>query len=410
MAWKYGVLIIVPTGNYEWPLTIPGLVATDARANIHALTDGTLKAVVASPWARRLISPAEGINVLTVGAIHSDLYAGSGAVEVDPLPSGMPSPISRHGPGFRRSVKPDFALPGGRVPYSAEDSDGGVVLRPRLTGRPPGHLVACPNESGSLTATRYSRGTSNATALASRAAAALYEMLGQLRERPGGDRLDPQHEAVILKALLVHGAMWPDLDTLAQADPARDPRDLACRLVGYGELRPDRVLTSEDNRVTLIGWGTLTDGSANQFEIPLPPSLSGQRGARRLTVTLSWMSPVSSQHRAYRRVALWFDPYGPDRSVDDAMASLGLSRLDSDHARPRRGTVQHEVFVGDEAAVFEDGRRCIIQVNCRAETEGYEGRVRYGLAVTVESSAPLPLYEEIAARIRPVVGVTAAAP
>jgi hypothetical protein len=235
-------------------------------------------------------------------------------------------------------------------------------------------------------------------------------MLGQLRERPGGDRLDPQHEAVILKALLVHGATWPDLDTLAKADPARDTRDLACRLVGYGELRPDRVLASEDNRVTLIGWGTLTDGSANQFEIPLPPSLSGQRGARRLTVTLAWLSPVSSQHRAYRRVALWFDPYGPDRNVDDAMASLGLSRLDTNHARPRRGTVQHEVFTGEDAAVFEDGRRCVVQVNCRAETEGYEGRVRYGLAVTIESAAALPLYEEIASRIRPPVGVTTTAP
>lgn len=410
LAWKYSVLIIVPTGNYDSPLTVPGLSAADLQAHRDTLGDATLNAMALSPSARRLISPAEGINVLTVGAIHSDQFTGNEGVELDPLPAGMPSPVSRHGPGFRRSVKPDLALPGGRQPYSAEDSVEGALLRPRHTGRPPGQLVACPNDSGSLTATRYSRGTSNATALASRAAATLYEMLGQLRDRPGGDRLDPQHEAVILKALLVHGATWPDLDALAKADPTRDTRDLACRLVGYGELRPDRVLASEDNRVTLIGWGTLTDGSANQFEIPLPPSLSGERGARRLTVTLAWLSPVSSQHRAYRRVALWFDPYGPHRNVDDAMASLGLSRLDTNHARPKRGTVQHEVFTGEDAAVFEDGRRCVVQVNCRAETEGYEGRVRYGLAVTIESAAALPLYEEIASRIRPAVGVTTTAP
>jgi hypothetical protein len=72
--------------------------------------------------------------------------------------------------------------------------------------------------------------------------------------------------------------------------------------------------------------------------------------------------------------------------------------------------VQHEVFTGEDAAVFEDGRRCVVQVNCRAETEGYEGRVRYGLAVTIESAAALPLYEEIASRIRPAVGVTTTAP
>ena len=88
------------------------------------------------------------------------------------------------------------------------------------------------------------------------------------------------------------------------------------------------------------------------------------------------------------------------------MTVLGLRRLERDYARPRRGTVQHEVFAGSRAAVFEAGRKAIIQVNCRSETGDLGMRmVPYGLVATVETSADLPIYEEIRTRLRPPIPV-----
>ena len=49
----------------------------------------------------------------------------------------------------------------------------------------------------------------------------------------------------------------------------------------------------------------------------------------------------------------------------------------------------------------------LIRVNCRADANSLEGTVRYGLVVSIEVAEELhvPVYEEIAARIRPAVAV-----
>jgi len=205
---------------------------------------------------------------------------------------------------------------------------------------------------------------------------------------------------------MVHGASHP-LDLGLQGITDDDERwKTAIRLVGYGVVDLDRVLTSADNRATLIGWGELQDGDGHRFDLPMPPSLSGIAVDRRVTITLAWMSPIAPRHRAYKRASLWFDPYATVRSENDLMTALGLRRQDGDYTRPRRGTVQHEVFLGSRAAVFEEGRSAVIQVNCRSETKDLATRrVPYGLIATVETSAELPIYEEIRTRLRPPVPI-----
>ena len=68
--------------------------------------------------------------------------------------------------------------------------------------------------------------------------------------------------------------------------------------------------------------------------------------------------------------------------------------------------MQHEIFVGRRAAIFEPGRTATIQINCRSETNDLAAtRIPYGLVVTVETASELPIYDEIRARIRPPVRV-----
>lgn len=411
LAASHQVLIIVSAGNVDLPIDVPSPPAgqEDGQEEIrHAAVD----AVLATPWARRLLSPGEGMNVLTIGSTHDDESPeGPPATLVDLFPRSGASPFSRHGPGYRRSIKPELVLPGGRALFAAARTDGNgrTSFRMRDTARPPGQLVATPGSPGRLDQVHHSRGTSNSAALASRAAARLFDMLDRLRTDPGGETLQRLHEAALLKALMVHGTSQPAGLRLDHANG--DGTGMNVRLVGYGQLHLERVLASADNRVTLIGWGMLQDGDAHQFELPLPPSLSGVAVERRVTITLAWMAPINPRHRAYRRASLWFDPYATAQGgADDVMKALGLRRLNGDYTRPRRGTVQHEVFAGTRAAVFEADRSATIQVNCRSETEDLGGtRIPYGLIVTVETPAELPIYEEIRTRLRPPVPVTVGA-
>lgn len=83
-------------------------------------------------------------------------------------------------------------------------------------------------------------------------------------------------------------------------------------------MKAERVLGCTDRCATLLGFGSLASGEAHVFSLPLPPDLSGQRGFRRLTITLAWLSPIApSQHR-YRKARLWFD--------SDADDSIGVAR------------------------------------------------------------------------------------
>jgi hypothetical protein len=77
--------------------------------------------------------------------------------------------------------------------------------------------------------------------------------------------------------------------------------------------------------------------------ILLPEALSGTSGLCRLTVALTWLSPVAPNRERYRKAQLWFSTDREDK--------IGIGREDDgyDHRIVRRGTVQHEIFEGSAA-------------------------------------------------------------
>jgi hypothetical protein len=405
LSWKYNVLFMVSAGNYprDIELSVPrsdlrNLLSEDRERAV-------IEAIVTDTRHRRLLSPAETLNGLTLGATHSDVSTPRQNPNlIDPFARiGIPSAISAHGPGYRRTIKPDLFLPGGRQFLSEKlgNAHTKAILQVTSLISPPGQRVATPGPSGELDRTFHTRGTSNATALASRWAMFLFEVINQLRAQLESE-LPAEYDVSLLKTLLVHGADWAEAGTryesiLRNSQNSRFFKDYVGRFLGYGMANMAKVMACDDHRVTVLGFGQLDDGEGQEFRFPLPPSLSAVTERRRLTITLAWLTPVNCRRQNYRIAHLWFDPKN----------NLAPSRICADHRAVQRGTVQHEVLEGDQAVDFQDGDAIAIKVNCRADAGEIQERVRYGLAVTLEvaEGVDIPIYQEVKDRLRILVPV-----
>lgn len=412
LAAKYNVLFIVSAGNHpnNIELSIPKSELGTLLADAERLQREALRAVRDENRLRRLLSPAEAINALTIGALNADFSPLSSLPPggVDPLAGiAFPSLYSAQGLGFRRAVKPDIFFPGGRLLYREAYRTDRVVLEPIDGIRPPGQRVATPgNSPGDISASRYMRGTSNAAALVTRLACQVNDVLEELRLDP--EERVPQDEdlAILIRTLLVHGSSWGDsVATLADFLGLRRGDEEIARLCGFGSPEAARILACTEQRVTLLGWGAIQEGQAFGYDLLLPPSLSGIRTFRRLITTVSWFSPIHPRHHRYRRAHVWLTRYSGRRKEDDALQRLGLQRVGAEQYLVRRGTVQHEIYEGERATTYGDDEALTFQVNCRSDAGQLERLVRYGLAITleVEERTGLPIYDEIRTRIRPPI-------
>jgi hypothetical protein len=376
------------------------------------------QALVEQAHLRRVLAPAESINALTLGGEHGDAVGQYEKQDrIDPLGvedgTRLPSPVTAFGTGINRSLKPEIFAPSGRQLYRERHStsDGDAVLeRARITVVPPGQRAAAPGrEPGRTDLTRFLCGTSNAAALTTRAAA---QVLDRLPELLASERLGflPERKFLVplLKALLVHAARWGAsrelLEVLLTDEDGSDAPDRLAlgRFLGYGFPQGDVLRGCHDQRATLCGWSELGDGEGHVYRIPLPPSLNGVRAWRRLTVTLAWLTPINPWDRRYRRAHLWFDPKASSDDGDSAKL-LKIERCEADSRATRRGTVQHEVFEGEKAAVFTEDDDLVLKVSCRADAGDLAESIPYALVVSLEVAPGLdvPIYEEIRVRLRP---------
>ena len=380
LAHKYNIVIVVSAGNHGLDVELPtGAVSAPTQLRQYAAS-----AQHAALRHNRLLSPAEAINPITVGAQHADLVD-------DPIPDsvidvfepGGPAGYSAAGFGFRRSVKPDVLLPGGREIYQRPTANGSGPLVPaRVEATGPGIKVAAPGLAGQLDGTVYTYGTSNAAALATRAIDSIYEMLEQLGSGPGEfDFPDAQYHPVLAKALLVHAARWGSrgdvLRDLLALSPQRRRRELT-QMLGYGPVDTERVGTASRVRPMLIGAASIGKDQRQTFEFPLPPALAATTTWRRLTVTLAWLSPVNTRSQKHRMARL---------SAGVPRDSLGVTPLEADHNAILLGTVQHQVLEGAAAVGFIAGSSLAINVDCRVDAGRLPAPVRYALVASVEVAA-----------------------
>ena len=400
LAWKYNVLFIVSAGNHPNPIQLDIPRAELPTLTPDELQKSVIEAIAEDTRNRRLLSPAETFNGLTVAATHQDASAVALNFLLNPFTcDGLPSVINAQGPGYRRTIKPEVLLPGGRQFLSEKlgNNHPSAILEVAPHISPPGQRVATPGTQGRLDSSCHTRGTSNAAALASRSTMLLYDVIEQLRLN-SPEILAQDYDAVLLKTLLVHGSDWANAwglyqQVLKNGHNSKTFREYVGRFLGYGSANIARVLACTDQRVTILGIGALGDGDADEFTLPLPPSLSAVTDTRRLTVTLAWLTPVSSTRQSYRIAHLWFSP--TERNA------IAPRRLYADYRAVQRGTVQHEILEGGNATAFQDGDAIVIKVNCRADAGVITQPIRYGLAVTLEVAEDLniPIYEEVRDRL-----------
>lgn len=375
--------------------------------------------MVDNNYSRKILTPADGFNVLTVGSIHQD------ASEVDFSQAqflqkrnlfilhGLVSPHSRFGLGHNKSIKPEILMPGGRslfrkAPIQMNPLHTKFKMDPAEWNVPPGNKVAWPGHSGQFNHVVYTCGTSNAAALTTNLAGQLYEVLLELNSTGDEDKkIDENYFALVIKTLLVHGASWGEEADLIKnivkelpAVPSNGVKRRVSPFIGYGGVNGERVLDCTEGRVTLIGTGSLCaqDGeNAHEFKFPLPPSLSGKVMEKKLVATLAWFSPINVLSNRYRKAHLYMENLMKNES-------LGLKGQSYDLNQSSKGTVQHQILRGESADVLIEDNYLTIKVNCRKDASGMENweKVPYALAVTLEipENIEVNIYEEIKERIQ----------
>lgn len=401
LSWRYKVLFIVSAGNATGSIDLGVTRAQVTAMQPNEVTRTVVRSIHSQAHLRRILSPAEAVNALTVGSLHAD---DSGIVTpawmIDPYPeAGFPSPANRIGLGFKRGVKPDVLFEGGVQLYRLSPiNNDGVLSIVETSNGGPGQRVATPGSLGDLGATRFMCGTSNATAIGTRSSEYLLQMLEDLK-----DDWTPEQLSLLTKVLIVHSSDW----TLAaeilkqELELGDDYRDHLARYFGYGVAQLDRVLECTPSRVTVIASGEISDGAGHVFRLPLPPSLSGRVGVRRLVISLAWFTPINPTHRDYRRAGLW---------ISKVESALLTDRKCLQWQTVQRGTIQHEIFEGDAAVAYVDGGVAEVKVNCRADAGRLDVPIPYALAVTLDVAEELrvPVYQEVSERIAVQADVRAA--
>ena len=409
LADRFGILFLVSAGNVTDPLPVP---AFNGLTDLEQATPGdreraVFEALDRQQSQRTLLSPAEALNVITVGAWHED------AVDDASYPSLVfapyeddpgPNVTSALGLGHRKVIKPDIFMPGGREPFSFSAAGGNAGLRVRSAepGRLFGLKAAIPDADGRLDQEGLTAGTSAATALATRDAHRLFDAL--MDEDNGAilSGVAPEYYGVMIKALLAHRAHWGAKGSLL--DELYGPKgrgkhverkDNIARVLGYGRPLVEETMTCAANRAILVGYGLAApDGSASLYRVPLPVSLERVTEPRSITMTLAWFSPVNARHRAYRRAKLEIQPL-------DFKTNAGVERVPgqpSDKSVPR-GSLFHVRYQGNRAVSFVDDGHIQFRVYCREQAGPLDHAIRYGLAVTIEAGEGIPVYQEIRQRL-----------
>ena len=410
LSYKYGILFIVSAGNIGDPLPVP---------QFHTLTefedaDDSIKenAVIIGLGRQRsnrtLLSPSEAMNVVTVGAAHEDAAECKtgpylrGAL-LDPYSyESLPNISSAMGLGHRKTIKPDILMPGGRELVRPTIGANECLVRSVPPGQSFGVRVAAPDAQGRLDQERNQSGTSIAAALATRAAHRLFDVMMDLESGAVLADADSSHYAVVIRALLVHGASWSE-PTASKLEKLYGPHgqgknvarlDNVARMIGFGVPKIANVVTCTPERATLVGFGEIENDQMAVCRLPLPESLSRFPVPRSITITLAWFSPVNARSRAYRMVRL--------EVSGDFEAGFGASRSNNQpsHYSIRRGTLFHQRYNGNKAVQSNDNEDFAFNITCKAAAGAIDEPVRYGLVVTIEAEEGIAVYQEISTRLR----------
>jgi len=405
------LLFVVSAGNIltSFPVNAyPDLNSFNGESNPIQRQAAILASIEMAKGTRGLLSPAESINSLTVGAAHGDDAPPdtTGTAPIDPYPTlAMSNLASALGLGVNKSVKPDLLERGGRFAVGAGNKPGAVHIHANAAAH-YGQEVAAPSSKGDLQYRNRTAGTSNAAALVTRAAHFVADAVEDIFEVDGIDWHSLQTRAVMLKTLLAHSASWGNIGEVLDASyPPHEPtrwsprRNTITRFLGYGQIDHQRIMSGNENRITLLGEDLIRSGDRHEYIVPVPAALLNNKDIRSCTVTLSWTCPTTHTTADHRAVVLQLSGVNNSSSFWTGVTRGG--RVQPNITTAARGTLVHVIHDGKRLMADANGK-IVIGVQAMAKP-GFETHdVPYAVAITLEigQQQRTKLYAQVSQQVK----------
>lgn len=415
LSHTYRLLFVVSAGNSNEPFPVDtyldsaAFVAADPIERQVAL----LRCVEKAKGGRTILSPAESMNSLTIGAVHGDASGDcpDGLIEPYDPESGVSNLTSCVGLGINRAIKPDMVETGGRQ-LVRTDVDAGGLSAWAFEHQDIGQLTAVPDPAGGAN-NRLGRstGTSNAAAITTRAAIHLADIAEDIFKENNEHWVESETRAVVLKALLAHGCGWRETgDILYSLYPGSwyRKREAVSRTLGYGKPDHGRIVSADGSRITLLADDMITHDTLHEYRLPIPRAMINNREVRRVTMTLAWSSPIDPVTNRYRGVLVEIVDGNGKRKFWEGLDGLkdraGAKKVTGPVVdATRRGTLQHIILEGKRLVRNASTGDIFVGIQARADLAAFaDAKVPYALAVTLEMAQPLrqDLYADVAARVR----------
>ncbi|WP_205758733.1 S8 family peptidase [Lysobacter sp. HDW10] len=411
LAYEHGILFIVSAGNvcdsFDLPTFSTRTHFEDADPDVRSRA--VLGAIGALVGQRKLFSPAETVNGITVGACSTDDVpaehrATSSSAVVAYADLEMANPSSALGPGYGTSIKPDILMPGSREHLLMQGNITGTLrVSPAGPSRAAGLKVAAPSSSNEQFES-YTSGTSAAAALASRTCHQIHDAL----EAAYGDaflNLTHRHRAVLLKALLAHTAQWPRgtssviRSVLGPSDGRQhvQQKDNIRRFLGYGVVDSDAAIACAGDRATFWATGEIAENQVFHIPIPIPLAMANKSQPHALVATTSWFTPTKPGNKLYRGVRLKL-------IRPDGLGSLGLDESFPDQPdvnQVRRGTLCHQRWVGERAAAVQADSQIALVLQREPDQAGMviDEPVPFAVAATLTMPGVVEIYDQVRQRL-----------
>lgn len=385
LARELDILIIVSAGNRD------DLTATYNDKILQSYPNLLLD------HASRLISPAIGVNILSVGAIaNSNGLADEDMdmVGVQPICSKEePSPFTRCGPGVRNMIKPDFVDFGGNAVWN------GPTQSLVNGNQKPSAGVWAFHHKPLEKAFRSRSGTSfSAPNMAYKAALLLSEF--------------PNSSANLMRALLATSARVPKAP-LERANPLKES-DLIIPY-GNGVASAIEAASSDDSRVVLFAEDVLKLDHFGVYEVPIPADFQTIKGAKEIKVVLAFDPPTRHTRADYLGVTMGWRLL---RGTNQAEVFDRFRKWEAHEGKPpefeqkfvcptdikstlrERGTLQAGTYVG-KTDISGYGDRYFVAVWCSRRWAPAEiTEQRFALSVQLRHQNVNSLYQTVRNRVK----------
>lgn len=401
---KYGIVVVVPAGNISDVLDYLAFTPDpiDDYVKTHLDSDHT-----------RLLDPAPAALALTVGGIAGPvgrLEPGEQPVGFD----GMPSAITRRGPGLSGALKPELSAVSGTVTKNDHYFASRAQALPLLCSHLPDEIF-----------TRMS-GTSFAAPYVTHVAGKVLATY-------------PSFSGPLVRALVLQSASNPKIVERLFPErerPTERTRDRVS-LVGYGTPDTKRARFSRPERVVLVAEGEIEADSVIVFEVPLPTAFFISEAPRSFSLAVCFDPLTRYKRRHYLATGLFAQLYvgatvdyvkeqAVDLDLDTKTDDYGLEPSDDlgveeNGAAPKPVPIKleptmtasshgaNQLLRGTRKQKFNSELPQVAHLALRSiKRWGPDGLLdRYGLALTIQQheGAYLDIYSEIEQRIEIEPGI-----